>query len=71
MSRAPVEQPSGSFAVVIPDLEEADHVALLSSGAPGAGVRGVSPEAAARAPAGPAVEFARFSLRPDHEGGRA
>ena len=69
--RAPVENPMGSFSVVIPDLEEADHVALLSSGAPSAAARGVSPEAAARAPAGPASEFARFSLRPDHGGGGA
>jgi hypothetical protein len=67
--RAPVEKPTGSFSAVIPDLEEADHVALLSSGAPSAAARGVSAEAAARAPAGPATEFARFSLRPDHEGG--
>jgi|SRR5215203_1937653 len=69
--RAPVEKSTGSFSVAIPDLKEADHVALLSSGAPSAAARGVSPEAAARAPAGPATEFARFSLRPDHEGGGA
>jgi hypothetical protein len=69
--RAPVEKPTGSFSAVIPDLEEADHVALLSSGAPSAAARGVSPEAAARAPAGPATEFAQFSLRPDHGGGGA
>jgi hypothetical protein len=71
VSRAPVEKVSGSFSVVVPDLDEADYVALLSSGAPSATARDVSPEAAARAPAGPATEFARFSLRPEHEGGEA
>jgi hypothetical protein len=69
--RVPVEESSGIFVVVVPDLEEADHVALMSSGAPGAAARGVSPEAASRAPAGPAAEFARFSLRSDSEGARA
>jgi hypothetical protein len=69
--RVPVEKPSGLFVVVVPDLEEADHVTLMSSGAPSAAAREVSPEAASRAPAGPAAEFARFSLRPDSEGGRA
>jgi hypothetical protein len=69
--RVPVEKSSGLFVVVVPDLAGADHVALMSSGAPGAAARGVSPEAASRAPAGPAAEFARFSLRSDSEGGRA
>lgn len=71
VSRAPVEKPSGRFVVVVPDLAEADHVTLMSSGTPGAAARGVSPEAASRAPAGPAAEFARFSLRSDSEGGGA
>ena len=72
VSQAPVEQAAGSFVVVVPDLAGADHVALMSSGAPGAAARGVSPEAASRAPAGPATEFARFSLRPNNrEGGEA
>jgi hypothetical protein len=65
--RAPVEEASGIFVVVVPELEEADHVALMSSGAPSsAAARGVAPEAA-----GPATEFARFSLRAEREGGRA
>jgi hypothetical protein len=55
--RVPVEKVSGSFVVVVPELEEADHVSLMSSAAP---------SAAARAPAN---EFARFSLRPEREGG--
>jgi hypothetical protein len=69
--RVPVEKPTGSFSVVVPDFEEADHVALLSSGAPSASTRGISPEMAARTPAGPAIEFARFSFRPDRERGGA
>ncbi len=71
VSQAPVEKASGSFVVVVPDLANADHVALMSSGASSAGVRGVSPEEAARTPAGPATEFARFSLRSNSEGGEA
>jgi hypothetical protein len=67
--RRPLEKSSGSFSVVVPDLAEADHVALLSSGAPSADARGMTPEAASRAPSGPAIEFARFSLRPDYGGG--
>ncbi len=69
--RSPVDEPSGIFVVVVPDLSEADHVALLSSGAPTAAARGMTPEAAARAPSGPATEFVRFPLRPDRGGGRA
>jgi hypothetical protein len=64
VSRAPVEESSGSFVVVVPDFADADHVALMSSGAPSAAAPDVSPEAA-----GPATEFARFSLRPEREGG--
>ncbi len=71
VSQAPVEKASGSFVVVVPDLANADHVALMSSGAPSAAVRGVSPEAAARTPTGPATEFVRFSLRSNSEGGEA
>ena len=67
VSRRPVEKPSGSFSMVVPDFDEADHVALMSSGAPSAAARGVSPEEAARAPSGSATEFARFSLRSDSE----
>ncbi len=70
--RVLVEKPSGYFVVVVPALAGADHVALMSSGAPGAATaRGVSPEAASRAPADPAAEFAGFPLRADHEGGEA
>jgi hypothetical protein len=63
VARTPVDKPSGIFTVLVPDLEEADHVALMSSAAPG-----IAPEMAAR---GPATELARFSLRPGSEGGEA
>lgn len=63
VARTPVEKPSGIFTVLVPDLEEADHVTLMSSSAPG-----IAPEMAAR---GPATELARFSLRPGSEGGEA
>jgi hypothetical protein len=53
--RIPVENPSGTFSVLVPDLDEADHVALISSAAPD-----MAPEAAR----GSATELARFSLRP-------
>jgi hypothetical protein len=61
--RAPVEQPSGAFTVLIPDIDEADHVALMSSAE-----RGKAPEMVARSPA---TELARFSLRSVSEGGEA
>jgi hypothetical protein len=57
--RTPVEKPSGIFTVVVPDLDEADHVALIGSAEPGA----------ARRQAGPTAEIARFSLRHTNEGG--
>ena len=53
--RIPVENPSGTFSVLVPDLDEADHVALISSAAPD-----MAPDAAR----GSATELARFSLRP-------
>jgi hypothetical protein len=61
--RAPVETPSGIFTVLVPDLDEADHVALMSSTTTARGR-----EAAA---GGPATELARFSLRFASEGGGA
>ena len=78
VSRVPLleENPSGSFVVVVPELDEADHLTLMSSAAPSsssaAAAREVSSEEAARAQSGgPATEFARFSLRPPErrEGG--
>jgi hypothetical protein len=50
IARIPVERPSGAFAVVIPELPEADHVALVSSPVT------ETPEAT------PAAETHRFSL---------
>jgi hypothetical protein len=61
--RTPVERPSGTFTVLVPDIDEADHVALMSSAAPG-----IAPEMADR---GPATELARFSLQPRSEGGES
>ena len=79
VSRVPLleEKPSGSFVVVVPELDEADHLTLMSStGAPSssaAAAREVvsSEEPASRAQGGgPATEFARFSLwPPEGEGG--
>ena len=31
VTRAPVERPSNAFAVVVPDIEEADHLALMAA----------------------------------------
>lgn len=59
MSRSPVAEPSGSFTVLVPAEEEADHVALFSSAAAAARARAEGgPEVAAL----PAVQVARFSL---------
>jgi len=56
LSRVPVERPEGVFTLVVPDVEDADHVALISSGPQLPGAR-----AAAR-------EIARFPLRPSPPG---
>ncbi|MFE6049258.1 hypothetical protein ACFQ6N_00705 [Kitasatospora sp. NPDC056446] len=53
VARVPVATPKGAFAVLVPDIEAADYVALVSSPL-GAGT------SAARAPA---VDVARFALR--------
>ncbi|MFI0739238.1 hypothetical protein ACH4PU_14270 [Streptomyces sp. NPDC021100] len=53
LARVPVDEPKGTFAVLVPEIEGADHVALVSSPlAPGPTVA-------------PASEVARFSLTPD------
>jgi hypothetical protein len=39
ISREPLERPSGVFTVLVPDLEGADHVAVLSNSPGQAGVR--------------------------------
>ena len=51
--RIPISEPRGSFAVVVPALEEADHLAFMSS----APVEGAA--------LGAAAELARFSLADD------
>jgi hypothetical protein len=59
LSRVPIERPSGVFTVLVPDVEEADHVVLMSSVPPA--VERIAPGA----PAPLAVEMARFALRAD------
>jgi hypothetical protein len=58
--RVPVERPSGIIMVLVPDIDEADHVALISSAGPGTDLD--------RAARGPATELARFSLRSGRKG---
>ena len=50
IARVPVERPHGAFAVLVPLVPEADHVALM--GAPAAGTAALAP----------AVELQRVSL---------
>jgi hypothetical protein len=57
VARIPVERPSGVFVVVVPEMEDADYVALI----------GTPPEQ--RAARGAAREIARFSLA-EAPGGR-
>ncbi len=57
VARIPLERPSGVFAVLIPEIEEADHVALI-------GTPLEERPALARA-----REIARFSLADEPEGG--
>ncbi|MGW1786107.1 hypothetical protein ACWCQQ_44595 [Streptomyces sp. NPDC002143] len=52
IARVPVETPRGTFAVLVPDIEAADHVALVGS------PLGRTPRPA------PAAEVARFAFRP-------
>ncbi|MBZ4319244.1 hypothetical protein [Streptomyces huiliensis] len=55
LARVPVDEPKGAFAVLVPELADADHVALVSSPlAPGPTVA-------------PAAEVARFALREDED----
>lgn len=57
VARIPVERPTGVFAVLIPEIEEADHVALLG------------PPLEERTALAEAREIARFSLADEAEGG--
>ncbi|WP_309060085.1 hypothetical protein [Streptomyces sp.] len=52
IARVPVETPRGTFAILVPDIEAADHVALV--GSPIGRTPGLAPPA----------ELARFDLRP-------
>ena len=55
--RVPVDRPSGTFSVLLPAPEEADHVVVLGTPTPGIPtIRAVKEE-------GP-VELARFPIRP-------
>lgn len=44
ISREPLERPSGVFTLLVPDLEGADHVAVLSNSPGQAGVRSAAAE---------------------------
>ncbi|WP_406224111.1 hypothetical protein [Streptomyces canus] len=52
ITRVPVETPRGTFAVLVPDIEAADHVALV--GSPLGRTPGLAPP----------TEIARFAFRP-------
>ncbi|WP_171163536.1 hypothetical protein [Streptomyces sp. I05A-00742] len=57
IARVPVEEPRGAFAVLVPDLGDADHIALVSSPlTPGPSIA-------------PATEVARFTLGPGADEG--
>jgi hypothetical protein len=70
IARIPAEKPSGIFTVLVPDLDGADHVVLMSSAVSGT-VSDVALEAEARGLTRPTTELARFLLRPSGEGGGA
>lgn len=65
VSRAPLDVAAGTFSVVVPELAEADHVALLSS-ARSSRAEAVEEEGT-RDLAG-AMEVARFAFRPEGGG---
>jgi hypothetical protein len=58
LGRVLLETPSGTFSVLVPAPQDADHVALFSSAMARARAAGLGP-----ADAVPATEVARFSLR--------
>jgi hypothetical protein len=60
LARVPVERPAGVFSLLVPDLEEADYVALVERPAPG------EPGLAAAVP----TELIRVPLRGPEAGGR-
>jgi hypothetical protein len=57
IARVPVERPTGVFFVLVPDLDEADHVALMNSPSRPPGLRAA------------ATETLRVPLRQDQYGG--
>ncbi|MFN2495593.1 MAG: hypothetical protein ABR608_06770 [Pseudonocardiaceae bacterium] len=59
VSRAPLDVPAGTVSVVVPELAEADHIALVSSARPSR-AEAVGAEGAPAA----AVEVARFAFGP-------
>jgi hypothetical protein len=59
ISRMPVRRPQGSFEVLVPDLDQADHLAVMASGPPTGGTRSRPP----------AAEVARFTLLGDIQAG--
>ncbi len=68
ITRRPVQNPSGTFQVVVPEVQQATNLVLVATPQPPAQPIGTAAQERARAPrprvgTGPAREIARFSLK--------